>query len=241
MPGFPSPLTRTTSNDGLERSTEGGLVREPCVQCHFRQRAPRVGQELLRSFDAPPDEVVVRRGAKRLAERSREMADRQATFTGEGREPDRSVQMSREQFRRAALLPWRETATVPADGAERRGIGVGYVGAEEQTKVIEEELGERLVRLDGGQDHPGHLMQDWIDFSMGAFEGSYPGRLGIICKHVEQGARYVVMHPVHRTTIARTRIGFQVVDADAPCGPVPDVSVPVVYPDVAPCSAAGVR
>lgn len=44
------------------------------------------------------------------------MADRQATFAGEGRKPEGSRQMSCEQFRRAALLPRGQTATMRSEG-----------------------------------------------------------------------------------------------------------------------------
>ena len=49
-----------------------------------------------------------------------------------------------EQFGRAAPLPWRETATILTLGAERRSVGVSHVRAEEETEVVEKELGERL-------------------------------------------------------------------------------------------------
>jgi hypothetical protein len=72
------------------------------------------------------------------------MADGQPTFRCQGRQAERPVEMFSEQFGRAALLPWRETATILASGAERRSIGVSDVGAEEEAEMIEKELRERL-------------------------------------------------------------------------------------------------
>src|SRR6202035_4647084 len=110
--------------------------------------------------DALQDEVALWRRSKGLPERFGEMANGQATFTRQGREAERPVEMFGEQLGRAALLPRRETATVLAsDAAERRCVGVGDVRAKEKTEIVEKELGERLRRVDGGQHHLCHLMQ----------------------------------------------------------------------------------
>ena len=72
------------------------------------------------------------------------MAYGQATLRRQGRQAERPVEMFGEQFGRAAPLPWRETATILASGAERRSVGVTHVRAEKETEMVEKELGERL-------------------------------------------------------------------------------------------------
>ena len=138
-----------------------------------------------------------------------------------------------EQLSRAALLPRRETATVLASGAERWCVGVGHVRAKEQTEIVEKELGERLWRVDGGQHHLRHLMQHRVDTAMHALERPDPPRPGIVCKRIEHGARHMIVDPVDRTGIARTRIGFQIVNAHATRRPLPDANMSIVDPDVA--------
>jgi len=161
------------------------------------------------------------------------MAHRQATFKRQGREAKRPVQMFGEQFSRAALLPRRETATVLASRTEGRCVGVGHVRAEKETEIIEKELGERLRRFDGGKHHLRHLVQNWVDTAMDAFERPDSPRFSIVCKRIEHGAWHVIVHPVDRTGIARTRIGFQVVNTHTARRPVPDANMSIVDPDVA--------
>src|SRR6478672_12659860 len=93
-----------------------------------------------------------------------------------------------EQFSRPALLPRRETATVLASSAERRCISVGHVRAEKETEIIEKEFGEGFRRFDGGKHHLRHLVQNWVDTAMDAFERPDPPRFSIVCKRVEHGA-----------------------------------------------------
>jgi len=88
MLSLSSPLAWRASDDGSERSTEGRLIGEPRLQGHLRQRTSGSNEERLRSFDALPNEVAVWRRSKGLAERFREMADRQATFGRQGRETE---------------------------------------------------------------------------------------------------------------------------------------------------------
>ena len=161
------------------------------------------------------------------------MAHGQATFTRQGREAERPVEMFGEQFSRAPLLPRRETATVLASGAERRSVAVGHVRAEKETEIVEKELGERLRRFDGGKHHLRHLVQDRVDTAMDAFEHPDPPRFGIVCKRIEHGAWHVIVDPVDWTGIARARIGFQVVNTHAARRPLPDANMSIVDPDVA--------
>src|ERR1700730_685238 len=72
-----------------------------------------------------------------------------------------------------------------------------------------------------------------IDMAMNALERLDPARLGIISKRIEHGARHMIVDPVDPTGSARTRIGFQVVNADAASWPLPDAKVSIVDPDVA--------
>ena len=144
MLSLSSPLARRGSDDGSERAAERSLIGEPRLKGHFRQRTGGVYEESLRPFDALQDEVAVWRRSKGLPERFREMAHGQATFTRQGREAERPVEMFGEQLSRAALLPRRETAAILASGPERRCVGVSHVRAEEETEVVEKELGERL-------------------------------------------------------------------------------------------------
>ena len=142
MLSLSSPLARRASDDRSERSAERRLIGETRLKRHFRQRTSGVYEERLSPFDALQDEVPVWRRSKRLPERFREMADGQATFTRQGREAERPVELFGEQLSRAALLPRRETATVLPLGAERRGEGVGHVRAKEQTEIVQKERGE---------------------------------------------------------------------------------------------------
>src|SRR3984893_4232920 len=76
-------------------------------------------------------------------------------------------------------------------------------------------------------------MQCRIDMAMKALERLDPARLGIISKRIEHGARHMIVDPVDPTGIARTRIGFQVVNAHAASWPLPDAKMSIVDPDVA--------
>ena len=91
-----SPPPRRTPNDGLEGSTERGLIRKPCLKRHVGQGAGRVRQELFRSLDSLAYEVVMRRRAKRLSERSGEVGNGQAALAGEGRQTEGAVEMFRQ-------------------------------------------------------------------------------------------------------------------------------------------------
>src|ERR1700682_4588246 len=76
-------------------------------------------------------------------------------------------------------------------------------------------------------------MQCRIDMAMKALERLDPARLGIISKRIERGARHMIVDPVDRTWVARTRIGFQVVNAHAASWPLPDANMSIVDPDLA--------
>src|ERR1700682_3574697 len=76
-------------------------------------------------------------------------------------------------------------------------------------------------------------MQCRIDMAMKALERLDPARLGIISKRIERGAGHVIVDPVDRTWVARTRIGLQVVNAHAASWPLPDANMSIVDPDVA--------
>src|SRR5713226_10692588 len=110
-----------------------------------------------------------------------------------------------EQFRRTALLPGRETATILASGAERRRIGVSHVRAKKETEIVKKERGERSWRFDRGKHHLRHLMQHRVDTAVNALECPDPARLSIIRKRIERGARHMIVDPVDRTGVARTR------------------------------------
>src|SRR6266849_4439270 len=84
-------------------------------------------------------------------------------------------------------------------------------------------------------------MQCRIDMAMKALERLDPARLGIISKSIEHGARHMIVDPVDPTGIARTRIGFQVVNAHAASWPLPDAKMAIVDPDVASDSRTGTR
>src|SRR5882672_3892257 len=233
MLSLPSPLARRASDDASEGSAESCLIGEPRLKGHFRQRTSGVYEERLSPFDALQDEVAVWRCSKGLPERLREMADGQATFKRQGRQAERTVEMSGEQLSRPALLPRRETATILASGAERRSVGVRHVRAKEEAEIVEKERGERLWRVDRGKHHRRHLMQHWVDTAMNALERPDPARLSIIGKRIERGARHMIVDPVDRTWVARTRIGFQVVNAHAASWPLPDPNMSIVDPDLA--------
>jgi hypothetical protein len=233
MLSLSSPPARRASDDGSECSAESSLIGEPRLKRHFRQRTSGADEESLRPFDALQDEVPVWRRSKGLPERFREMAYGQATLGRQGLEAERPVEVFGEQLGRAALLPRRETAAILASGAERRCVGVSHVRAKEETEIVQKELGERLPRVDRGKHHLRHLMQHWIDTAMNALERPDPARLGIIRKRIEHGARHMIVDPVDRAGIARTRIGFQVVNAHAASWPLPDAKMSIVDPDVA--------
>jgi hypothetical protein len=228
-----SPLARRASDDGSECSAESSLIGEPRLKRHFRQRTSGAYEESLRPFDALQDEVPVWRRSKGLPERFREMAYGQATLGRQGLEAERPVEVFGEQLGRAALLPRRETAAIVASGAERRCVGVSHVRAKEETEIVQKELGERMPRVDRGKNHLRHLMQHWIDTAMDAFERPDPPRFSIVCKRIEHGAWHVIVDPVDWTGIARTRIGFQVVNTHAARRPLPYANMSIIDPDVA--------
>src|ERR1700719_617117 len=93
-----SPLARRASDDSAERSAESGLIGEPRLKGHFRQRTSGAYEERLSPFDALQDEVAVRRRSKGLPERFREMACGQSTLKRQGREAERPIEMFGEQL-----------------------------------------------------------------------------------------------------------------------------------------------
>ena len=90
-----------------------------------------------------------------------------------------------------------------------------------------------MRRVDRGKHHLRHVMQCRIDMAMNALERLDPARLGIISKRIEHGARHMIVDPVDPTGIARTRIGFQVVNAHAASWPLPNAKMSIVDSDVA--------
>src|SRR5712692_1690156 len=76
-------------------------------------------------------------------------------------------------------------------------------------------------------------MQCRIDMAINGLERPNPARLGIIRKRIEHGARHMIVDPVDRPGIARTRIGFQIVNAHAARRPLPYANMSIVDPDVA--------
>src|SRR5579872_4344354 len=77
-------------------------------------------------------------------------------------------------------------------------------------------------------------MQDGIDAAMTPLERVDPGSLGVIRKRIEHRARYVIVNPVDRTSVASAWIRFQVVNTNAARSPVPQARMPAVDPNVAP-------
>src|SRR5258705_3755761 len=84
-------------------------------------------------------------------------------------------------------------------------------------------------------------MQCRIDMAMNALERLDPARPGIISKRIEHGARHVIVDPVDPAGIARTRIGFQVVNAHAASWPLPDAKSSIVDPDFPSALRAGLQ
>src|SRR6201993_4007662 len=76
-------------------------------------------------------------------------------------------------------------------------------------------------------------MQCPIDMAMNALERLDPARFGIVSERIEHGARHMIVDPVDPTGIARTWIGFQVVNAHAASWPLHDAKMSIVDPDVA--------
>ena len=142
MASLSSPPARRTADDGSERSTERRLIGEARLKSHFRQGTIRACEKPFGPFDALQDEVAVWRCSKRLPERFRKMTDGQATLRRQGREAERPVEMFGKQLGRATFLPRRETATVLRSRFERRSVGLSDVRAEQETEMIEKELGE---------------------------------------------------------------------------------------------------
>ena len=55
-------------------------------------------------------------------------------------------------------------------------------------------------------------MEDWVEGSVLASKTLDTGDLKVIAEHIERRAGNMVVDPVNRTSIARTRVGLQVVN-----------------------------
>jgi len=82
-------------------------------------------------------------------------------------------------------------------------------------------------------------MEDWVEGSVLASKTLDTGDLKVIAEHIERRAGNMVVDPVNRTSIARTRVGLQVVNPYTSGWPCRDSRIAVIYPDFAPLVACG--
>src|SRR5271155_4040045 len=80
-------------------------------------------------------------------------------------------------------------------------------------------------------------MEDLVEGSVLASKGLDVGQLGVIRKRVEGRTGNMVVDPVDRTSIARTRVGLQVVYPHTSGWPWRDSRIAVIHPDFAPFGA----
>src|SRR5580698_10830266 len=98
-------------------------------------------------------------------------------------------------------LPRRKTAAWTTGSFDRRCVCLSHVGAEQQTKIVEEKLRERPRRAQRRQDHLGQLVQNRVYRTMYAFKSFNSRHAHIVCKGRKRRAGDVIMHPVDSTAI----------------------------------------
>src|ERR1700728_2463280 len=131
------------------------------------------------------------------------------------------------------LLPRRQTAARMTGSFNRWCVFLSHVGAEQQTKIVEEKLSERPRRAQRRQDHLRQLVQNRVYRPMYAFKSFNSGHAHIVCKSRKRRAGNVIMHPVDRTAITDPRIGLKIVNTHAARGPARNVGIAIIDPDLA--------
>src|SRR6266478_718821 len=116
------------------------------------------------------------------------------------------------------LLPRRQTAAGTTGSFDRRCVFLSHVGAEQQTKIVEEKLRECPRRAQRRQDHLSQLVQNRVYRAMYAFKSFNSGHAHIVCKSRKRRAGNVIMHPVDRTAITDPRIGLKIEIPTPPAG-----------------------
>jgi hypothetical protein len=113
------------------------------------------------------------------------------------------------------------------------------MSAKQKAEIIEEEITKQLGSGQRWQYHQSHLMEDWVEGSVLASKILDTGDLKVIAEHIERRAGNMVVDPVNRASIARTRVRLQVVNPHTTGWPCRDSRIAVINPDFAPLVACG--
>jgi len=126
-----------------------GWSENPACLSDFTERAICPREQRFAHSTRCRTRLVVRRRSERLPERACEMAHRQAALASQRRQSDRAIQMFPEQIDHSPLLPGRQTSTRTRDSVHRGRVLLGYMSAEQQSKVFEK-TGSRMPGVASG-------------------------------------------------------------------------------------------
>ena len=143
------------------------------------------------------------------------MTYRESAFCGEHRQPQLAFQIFSKQVLNPFSLPKRQTTFEALPHIARRGVPHSNMRAEEQTKIVEEEIAEPVWVLQRRKKHLRHLLENAVNRTVNASQMLDPRPFGIVSERIERGSRNVIVDPIDRARIAPPRIRFEVVDAHA--------------------------
>src|SRR5713101_8190136 len=113
-----------------------------------------------------------------------------------------------EKIYHAPLLPRRQTAAGTTGSFDRRCVFLSHVGAEQQTKIVEEKLRERPRRAQRRQDHLSQLVQNRVYRAMYAFKSFNSGHAHIVCKSRKRRAGNVIMRSEEHTSELQSHVNL---------------------------------
>lgn len=111
VPFRPANLAWGHSGPPPEVPREMALVRKTSRQGYFRQRSMCLPQHVFHLFQAPPQQIRVRRHPYRLVECPRKMVSRKARQGGQSIEANLFIEMPFDIVADAACDGWRQPAT----------------------------------------------------------------------------------------------------------------------------------
>ncbi len=200
------PTSWRSPDDGGEGPAERSLVREATFQSDLRKRHSRPLHEGLSSLHTALDHVTMHRHTKGPFERSREMACREATLTGESRQPQLRVQPIFNQLRKSPYLPGGQPSDMRRGQRPNVAIGRGHVTAEHENEVVEHQVAHAHSIPQPWQDEIGEPKQDLISRSLRARHRSHSSQIVLVRKGVQCRPRKVEVNIVEGAVAKGNRI-----------------------------------
>src|ERR1700722_18898586 len=106
---MPAPSSRADVDELMEFARELCLVIKSRLNRDVDQRHAGLGHQLFGVVNAMLNQPLVSGCAKRVFERAGKVADGKSAFACNVRKPNPAMHVLMKNFRRSALLPWRQT------------------------------------------------------------------------------------------------------------------------------------